>query len=82
MKSTTDSSDKLVVVKSFSTLWEAQIAMSQLEQQEIPAMLTNENFSSIYPIGFNSVGEVSIMVFERDLERARRAVAHCSSSGI
>lgn len=77
-----DSGSRLVVVKRFSTLWEAQIAMAQLEQQEIPAMMLNKNFSSIYPIGFNSIGEVSIMVFERDLERARRAVAHCSSSGI
>ncbi len=82
MKTKDDPGDRLVVVKSFSTLWEAQIAMAQLEQQEIPAMMTNENFSSIYPIGFNTVGEVSIMVFERDLKRARMAVAHCSSSGI
>lgn len=74
--------DRLVTIKTFATLWEAHVALGVLNELEIPAMLTNETFSQIYPVGFNTLGEVGLMVYERDAERAREAVAHCSSSGI
>ena len=41
-----------------------------LENAGIPCMLTNETFSSIYPIGHTSLGGIQLLVFEQDREKA------------
>lgn len=84
MKDNYDKPDReeMVTVATYAHAWEAHVAAGVLDSEGIPSMLTNELFSSVYPIGFNSIGEVGLMVFSRDLERARDLLSHCSSSGI
>lgn len=67
--------DTLTCCATFATDWEAHIAAGVLEENGIPSTIDNEIFSSIYPIGFNSLGGIRLMVWQRDLDRARRLLA-------
>ena len=62
--------EKLVNICTYSTQVEAFIARDILENAGIPCMLTNETFSSIYPIGHTSLGGIQLLVFESDEESA------------
>ena len=58
-----DSNDnRSTVLNTYSTDWEAHIAEGVLSSNGIPCTLTNETFSSIYPIGFNSIGGINLIV--------------------
>ena len=70
---------ELVLLKTFSTDWEAYIAKGVLENEGIPSIVNNDIMSGIYPIGFNKLGGVRILVFRRDLERAKKAIENCES---
>lgn len=69
--------DKLVVLKTFFTDWEAYIAKGVLDTEGIPSIINNEIMSTIYPIGFNKLGGVRLLVFNRDFERAKKAIENC-----
>ncbi|WP_353057875.1 hypothetical protein [Bacteroides acidifaciens] len=43
-----------------------------LSNEGIPCTLTNETFSSIYPIGFNSIGGINLVVPAEYADTARR----------
>lgn len=62
--------DKLVTVYRCGTNVEAAILRDRLENEGIPCMLTNETISTIYPIGNSLLGEIQILVFEKDSEKA------------
>jgi|GEM_PF-1869333 len=64
--------DRLVTVKVFDTPVAASIALGMLESHSIPAMITNTDFSSLYPVGNPSISGVPLMVRECDLVEARR----------
>ncbi|MDE6653990.1 MAG: DUF2007 domain-containing protein, partial [Muribaculaceae bacterium] len=49
---------------------EAYIVKSILEQEGIFVSVLNDSFSRIYPIGFNSIGGIRLMVRRSDLDRA------------
>ncbi|MBE6306903.1 MAG: DUF2007 domain-containing protein [Bacteroidales bacterium] len=66
--------DKLVTIRHYSSHVEASMARDMLENAGIPCMLTNETFSSIYPIGHTSLGGIQLLVFERDADEATRIV--------
>lgn len=51
-----------VVLNTYSTDWEAHIAKGALENAGIPAVIQNEDFASVYPIGFNSIGGLPLLV--------------------
>lgn len=78
----TPKGDKLVVLATYSSDWEAHIAKGILDEAGIPCFISNENFGSLYPIGFNSIGGIAVVVRQQDLTEAKRLTAHCSSSGI
>ena len=48
----------------------ASIAAGMLESEGIISMLTNTEFSSIYPLGNPAISGVRMMVYESDLPRA------------
>ena len=56
------SSDNWQVVEVFNSDFEASVAKGAIEAEGIPAQLTNQTFGSILPIGFNSIGGVSLWV--------------------
>lgn len=65
-----DDSD-LVIAATYSFDWQAHIAQGLLNEEGIPCIIDNEIFSSLYPIGFNSVGGINLRVFRRDLAKAK-----------
>ena len=62
--------EKLVTIYRCGTNVEASIIRDLLENEGIPCMLTNETISTIYPIGNSLLGEIQVLVFEKDSERA------------
>ncbi len=68
--------DTLVLLETFSTDAEAHIVAGMLESNGIPCCIDNQIFgSSVYPIGFSSLGGIRVMVLSRDLDRARSLLA-------
>lgn len=59
-----------VNIMTFSTDWEAHIAQGVLAENDIPSFLNNEIFSSIYPLGFNTLGGIPLYVRSQDAEKA------------
>ncbi|MDE6008745.1 MAG: DUF2007 domain-containing protein [Muribaculaceae bacterium] len=59
--------DATVTLATYSTLSEAYIVKGMLEANGIPALVRNEN--NLYVPVFDGV---SVMVFEKDLERAKK----------
>lgn len=64
-----ETNDKLVLLETFENNIDASMARQFLEENEIACMLTNENVAAVYPIP--NVGEIRMMVFEKDYDRAR-----------
>lgn len=58
------------VVMVFNNAIEADIAKGALEAEGIDAILTNQTFSSVLPIGFNSIGGVRLWVNHSDADLA------------
>lgn len=61
---------QIVLAATFPNIQAAAIARGMLESYGIPSLVDNEIMSTIYPIGFNGLGEVRLMVKESDLDRA------------
>ncbi len=60
---------------------EAHIAEAALAEAGIESVLDNEIFSRIYPIGFNTLGGIRLMVRHRDMERALGILDSLNFSG-
>lgn len=50
------------VIMVYSKETDAYIVKGLLESEGIPAMLTNQTFSNVLPVGFNSIGGVRLWV--------------------
>lgn len=72
---------ELVVCREFIYDAEAHIAEAALRQEGIMCVIENELFSRIYPIGTSDLGELRLMVFRRDLERAEQIIDSLNFSG-
>lgn len=64
--------DKLVVFGEYANEAEASIVKGVLETNGIPCILTNELLSSLLPMAPLKAGLVRLMVFDFDLEMARK----------
>lgn len=73
--------DEIVIVKTYDHDWEAYMAKDVLENAGIPAIIGNEIFGSLYPVGFNSIGGITVSVRRGDLERARGVLTKEDLSG-
>lgn len=62
----------IVLAATFPNDRIASIARGMLEANGIPSILENQYMSGIYPISFNSLGEVRLMVNASQLEDALR----------
>lgn len=62
--------NEIVLCREFMTEAEARIALAALENEGVEAIIDNEVFSRIYPIGSSSLGALRLMVRRRDLEKA------------
>lgn len=64
--------ERLILLEEYASDFEANIVRAKLESEGIPCMLTNEKFSSMYPLTMNTIGAIRLMIFEKDLDRARQ----------
>lgn len=68
---TTDAeNDDWNVIMVFNDAIEAEIAKGALLAEGIDAITTNQTFSSVLPIGFNSIGGVRLWVSRDDADKA------------
>ncbi len=61
---------KLSVVGIYNEDWQAHIALAELAENGIEAIINNEIMSTVYPIG--AMGGIRILVREEDAEVAAR----------
>lgn len=61
-----------VILTTYSHDWEARIAKGALDEAGIPSVIQNEEFSSIYPIGFNTLGGLPLLVPAEMAQRAKK----------
>lgn len=54
--------DDWSVIETFNNEFDASVAKGALEAEGIPVMMTGQTFGSILPIGFNSIGGISLWV--------------------
>lgn len=73
---TTSDANGLVTIATYNSDWEAHIAQGVLDAEGIESVLGNETAASIYPIGFNSLGGVSLNVMADNAARAREILGN------
>ena len=78
---THSSHSTLVTLKVYNSDAEAYIAKGLLESNGIKCIVDNEIMSTIYPIPFSTIGQVRLMVLQRDENMAREILAKNLSSG-
>ncbi|MBQ8564268.1 MAG: DUF2007 domain-containing protein [Bacteroidaceae bacterium] len=66
--------EKVVTIRQYASDIEASMMRDRLENAGIPCMLTNETFSSIYPISHTTLGAIRLLVFERDVQAAIKVI--------
>lgn len=57
-----NTSDDWTVIEVFNTEFDASVARDLLANEDIPVMMTGQTFGSVLPIGFNSIGGISLWV--------------------
>jgi hypothetical protein len=62
--------DRLVIVRTFSSPWEAQLARTLLESEGIEALIADEHVARVYGGMGHVVGGIKVQVWEPDAERA------------
>lgn len=67
--------EMLVVLGEYPSDIDANIVKGVLETNGVRCIITNEIISSLLPIASLSPDMVRVMVFERDLDEARRILA-------
>ncbi len=67
--------DKLVVFGEYANEAEASIVKGVLETNGVPCIITNGLLSSLLPMAPLRAGLVRLMVFDFDLEQARKIMA-------
>lgn len=67
----TRKNNEVVLAHTFSRNSDAQIARTILADHGIECILDNDIFSSVLPIGFNSIGGIRLMVRADDIQRAK-----------
>ena len=63
-----ESEEQTVVLRTFTSDFEANFVRAKLQEAGIPCMLADEFFSSLYPL--TTVGTIRLMVFNKDVEKA------------
>lgn len=63
--------DKVIILRTYNTLLEANLAKETLEQNGVACFLSNELVNQIfYPMYGPGVSGINLNIFEKDIERA------------
>ena len=68
-----NNNEKVVVFRTYDSLFEANVVKELLASNDIPSMIKNEHTTVLLPM-FNSMSGVALMVLEKDLTRAQEIV--------
>lgn len=66
--------DNIVVLKTFGSSIEANLAKTKLDAYGIPCFLTEENLANLYPIQ-NPRFSMRLHIFEKDIARAQEVLS-------
>lgn len=66
--------EKIIIYQSFDTYILANLAKTKLDAYGIPCFLTEENFTSLYPLRNDIFPGVRLHIFEKDQERVREVL--------
>lgn len=70
-----DSAEKIIVYEAYDTVMKANLAKTKLDAYGIPCFLTEENFTSLYPIRNDIFPGVRLHVFEKDKDRVKEVLS-------
>jgi hypothetical protein len=62
--------EKIVVLRAYDTVVEANLAKTKLDAYGIPCFLTDENFTGWYPVRNSVFPGVRLHIFEKDHDEA------------
>lgn len=65
--------EKVVVFRTYNTLFEANVVKELLASNDIPSMIKNEHTTVLLPM-FSPMSGVALMVLEKDLAKAQEIV--------
>jgi hypothetical protein len=69
------SNEKIVVFQAYDTVIKANLAKTKLDAYGIPCFLTEENFTSLYPLQNDIFPGVRLHIFEQDKEEVERILS-------
>ena len=65
--------EKVVVFRTYNTLFEANVVKELLASNDVPSMIKNEHTTVLLPM-FSPMSGVALMVLEKDLAKAQEIV--------
>ncbi len=68
-----NNNEKVVVFRTYDSVFEANVVKELLASNDIPSMIKNEHTTVLLPM-FNSMSGVALMVLEKDLAKAQEIV--------
>lgn len=71
--------EKVVVFRTYNTLFEANVVKELLASNDIPSMIKNEHTTVLLPM-FSPMSGVTLMVLEKDLAKAQEIVDGTNNS--
>lgn len=71
--------EKVVVFRTYNTLFEANVVKELLASNDIPSMIKNEHTTVLLPM-FSPMSGVVLMVLEKDLAKAQEIVDGTNNS--
>lgn len=71
--------EKVVVFRTYNTLFEANVVKELLASNDIPSMVKNEHTTVLLPM-FSPMSGVALMVLEKDLARVQEIVDGTNNS--
>ena len=89
-----DPAEKIIVFEAFDTAVQANLAKTKLDAYGIPCFLTEENFTSLYPLRNQIFPGVRLHIFEKDSETVKEIMRespfeteptlcpHCNSKNV
>lgn len=71
--------EKVVVFRTYNTLFEANVVKELLASNDIPSMIKNEHTTVLLPM-FSPMSGVALMVLEKDLAKVQEIVDGTNNS--
>lgn len=72
--------EKIIVFAAYDTVIQANLAKTKLDAYGIPCFLTEENFTSLYPLRNEIFPGVRLHVFEKDRARVEEILTEEAES--